>query len=241
MTHNNFLTASVAKNTAPDVAQRVSGQRSSLYPTELIDVWRSRGGTRIMQRPVLPQDACMIGELVIRLSPQSRRNRFHGAVNQLSQVDLHQMSCVDFKQHLAVVMTTFCQGSEQIIADARYVIKEGGDSAEFAVVVDDRWQGCGLGQRAMHTLIHAATAAGIRWLHGDVWAHNRPMLSLLQRLKFCCTPDRVDEDMVHAETALGQNERHANKLFFERLRLWLNSPLNHRQSGALVGGKDFYA
>ncbi len=241
MTHNPFSAASVAQHTDPDALHSASGWRNSQYPTELIDVWRSRSGTRITQRPVLPQDASLLGELVTRLSANSRRNRFHGAVNQLSSARLDQMSCVDFEQHLAFVMTTFFEGREQIIADARYFIDDGGRSAEFAVVVDDQWQGCGLGQHAMHTLINAATAAGIRWLRGDVLARNQPMLALLRRCKFCCTPDWADDDMVHAETVLGQTEKHADTLVFERLRQWLHSAMNPHHLGATVGRKGFYA
>jgi GNAT superfamily N-acetyltransferase len=93
---------------------------------------------------------------------------------------------------------------EQVIADARYVVDAHAvDSAEFALVVDDHWQRRGLGRRAVQALTSAAQQAGIRWLHGDVRARNVPMLSLMRRCSFSCTPDREDEDIVHAETSLG--------------------------------------
>ena len=45
------------------------------YPTLLIDTWHLRDGTRITQRPVLPQDGPLLGELMQRLSALAKRQR----------------------------------------------------------------------------------------------------------------------------------------------------------------------
>lgn len=211
------------------------------YPTGQIDVWRLRNGTRIMQRPVLPQDAALLGELVTRLSAQTRRNRFHGPVKELSITCLDQMSCVDHARHVAFVMTTFAQGREQIIADARYVVDDTGEGAEFAVLVDDSWQGFGLGQRAMDTLMQVATLAGLRWFHGEVLARNAPMLALMRRCNFCCTPDQDDDDLVHVETVLSHAGMAQQTLLIERLRGWLAARWSQRPLGAAMQVGGFYA
>ncbi|MEJ8857470.1 GNAT family protein [Variovorax robiniae] len=175
------------------------------YPTAFIDVWRLRDGTRLTLRPVLPQDAALLGNMVTRLSPTSRSNRFHGSIQGLPEVALNSMSCIDYARTMAFVIT--CEDEdrgEQVIADARYIVDaRAADSAEFAVMVADRWQRRGLGRRAMQALTIAAQQAGLRWLHGDVRARNVPMLSLMRRCSFSCTPDQEDEDLVHAETSLG--------------------------------------
>jgi RimJ/RimL family protein N-acetyltransferase len=194
------------------------------YPTQLIDVWHLRDGTRVTLRPVLPQDAPLLGDMLSRLSPTARRNRFHGAVNQFSITRLNQMTCVDYMRHFAFVITTEHHDREQVIADARFVIDDThpSDSAEFAIVVDDTWQRLGLGERAMRTLANTAAQLGVRWLHGDVLAHNRPMLALMNHCCFCCTPDLEDEGLVHAEFPVFSgaiNPRPVSTL--ARLRRWL--------------------
>lgn len=112
------------------------------HPTSLIDIWQLHCGTRVTMRPVLPQDSALLGELIGRLSSNSRRNRFHAAVNRLSAAQLRQMSCVDYQQHMALVITTAKHGQEQVIAEARYFVDEPGQGgiAQFAIMVDDRWQ-----------------------------------------------------------------------------------------------------
>jgi len=180
-------------------------EEDTRYPTAFIDVWRLRDGTRLTLRPVLPQDASLLGKMVTQLSPASRNNRFHGSIQGLSEVELKSMSHIDYARTMAFVITLEDGGrGEQVIADARYVVDAHAvDSAEFAVVVDDRWQRHGLGRRAVQALTIAARQAGLRWLYGDIRARNVPMLSLMRRCSFSCTPDREDDDIVHAETSLG--------------------------------------
>lgn len=193
------------------------------YPTALIDVWRLRDGSRITLRPVLPQDSHLLGDLISRLSPSARRNRFHGAVNEVPTQWLNSMTCVDHERHVAFVMTTTQNSHEQIIADARYFVNkdEQGDSAEFAVVVDESWQRRGLGVRAMQALASTAADAGIRWLQGDVLANNQSMLTLMRKCNFCCTPNLYDDDLVIAQTSVSTNFGYANSTLGARIRRWL--------------------
>ncbi len=160
-----------------------------------------KSGARVVMRPVKPEDDLMLNEMVERLSSKARYYRFHAGVHHLPSNQLHYLSCVDQKQHVAFVLTTKIDEREQIIADARYVVDKNAadDSAEFSIMVEDHWQRFGLAEHAMRTLIAAAAYRGLCWLHGDILAENCPMLALMKRLQFCCTPDILDENMVHAE------------------------------------------
>lgn len=62
-------------------------------PTEWIDVWQLRDRTRLTVRPVLPQDAPLLAEMVRRLLPDTRNQRFHGGLGQLPDEDSHA-SCM---------------------------------------------------------------------------------------------------------------------------------------------------
>lgn len=174
----------------------------SRYPADLIDTWHAPSGARFMLRPILPQDDEALGAFFERLSLSSRQRRFHAPVNGLAAAALVRMTRLDYRDHLAMVITTVEQGREVIVADARYALDEGGESAEFGLVVDDRWQRCGLGRRALRALIDAATGAGLAWLHGSVLHDNLPMLRLMADQCFACTPDREDEAVVHVELRL---------------------------------------
>ncbi len=173
------------------------------YPATLIDVWSLRDGTRMTLRPVLPQDSGLLGNMIQGLSRATRYNRFHGTVNALSADALRHMTSVDYRSHVAFVVTAFNREQERVVADARFVVDSSGEGAEFALVVDDRWQRLGLGERAMQALANAADRQGLSWLHGSVLSANTAMLGLMQHCQFFCAPDRNDERMVRVERSPG--------------------------------------
>ncbi|RYY81910.1 MAG: N-acetyltransferase [Comamonadaceae bacterium] len=187
----------------PQSAEPVRAAESYLmahYPTSLIDVRVLRDGRRLTLRPVLPQDNRLLAELINRLSDVSRSQRFPNAQQPASADELASLSCIDYRRHLALVVGIQENGRERLVAEARYRIDEDGHSAEFALVVDDEWQRCGIATWAMFALSRAAGAAGVSWLHCDMHADNEPMLALMRRCRFCCTVDRSDGAIVHAET-----------------------------------------
>lgn len=172
------------------------------YPATLIETITRSRARPLTLRPILPQDADLLARLVDGLTPVTRRNRFHGAI-RLSASHLQQMSALDYRNHLALVVTTEVDGSEQLIADARYVADPDGRGAEFALLVADGWQRQGVGAWAMQSLQRAATKAGLQWLHGDVLRGNLPMLSLMQRCGFALSAHAEVDQMVKAQWRLG--------------------------------------
>lgn len=174
------------------------------YPATLIDTRTSSDGRRYTLRPVLPQDDLLLVELVAGLSPAARRNRFFGAV-KLSLARVQQMCCVDYQQQLGLVVTTSVDGSERVVADARYVVDSDcdGSSAEFALMVDDQWRRRGLARWSLQVLQQAAVQAGLTWLHGEVRQGNASMLSLMQSCGFAASPDPEDDLVVKVQRRLG--------------------------------------
>nr|WP_315184556.1 GNAT family N-acetyltransferase [uncultured Albidiferax sp.] len=168
-------------------------------PDPAHDSWRLRDGTLLTLRPMQSQDGALLDALLERLSPRARHYRFHGGVNSRPAL----LELPERSGQVAFVLTAQRFEQIQIVAEARYALDDNAeDSAEFALVVDDRWQRRGLGERAMRALSNTAAHAGLHWLHGEVLADNRAMLGLMQRCHFCCTPDAEDPRLVHAESAL---------------------------------------
>ena len=175
----------------------------AFYATALIDIRTLPDGRRLLLRPVLPQDAPLLAGLVARLSTTGRRNRFHGAVDP-GAAQLQRMARAGNARDLAFVITTGRGATECVIADARYCVDADAQGAEFALVVDERWQRLGLGGWAMHTLAETAQAAGLTWLHGEVLCDNAPMRALMQRYGLSWTPDPEDDRLVQVQLRLGR-------------------------------------
>jgi RimJ/RimL family protein N-acetyltransferase len=178
-----------------------AGHALAHYATALIDVRTLPDGRRVLLRPVLPQDAPLLAGLVARLSATARRNRFHGAVDP-SAAQFQRMARPADAGDLALAITAGRGADEHVIADARYCVDADAQGAEFALVVDERWQRLGLGRWAMHTLGDAAQAAGLTWLHGEVLSGNAPMRALMQRCGLSWTPDPEDDRLAQVQLRL---------------------------------------
>jgi acetyltransferase len=176
------------------------------YPTALIERVQLADGRRLTIRPVLPQDAALHRAFVAGLSPVARYRRFHGPVNVLPESTLRYMTEVDYVAHMALIATTIDDLKGEIqIAEARWVRRapeEGDDVADFALVVDDRWQRAGLGSILLGMLADTAAAQGIRRLSGDVLADNEGMCRLLKHAGWRLTRERHDPRLVIAWLSL---------------------------------------
>jgi GNAT superfamily N-acetyltransferase len=171
----------------------------------LFQHWTLPDGTPLTLRPVQARDAQGLDTLVKGLTPRDRRLRFHGAVNALAPEQLRGMAEPDAARQLALVVLAHLPGRDALIADARCAIDVSRESAEFGLMVATGWRRLGVGVRAMAALRDAASNAGLRWLHGSVLADNAPMLALMQRCGFLCTPGRKDMSVVGVERLLDRD------------------------------------
>jgi len=179
------------------------------YPVALIDRVPLADGRSALVRPVLPQDRELQQAFVRGLSTTSRYRRFHSALSELPAATLDYLTQVDYASHLALLAETFDdEGREIQVAEARYVRRLGDDRdvADFAVVVDDAWQGQGLARYLLSALVTQARANRLRRLEGSVLADNAPMRALIRSLGWRIRQDPADARLVVACVALNETE-----------------------------------
>ena len=174
------------------IATRLSSSTSSISPTA--------GGDRASH----PTPGCGSAESFFRnLSDESRWNRFHRALHELPLNLLNQFTNVDYDTHLALLAEVFVDGSEVILGESRYVRGEDPTCAEFAVTVDDRWQGKGLGRLLLSLLEGRAAAEGIEMLFGRTLPGNVRMQALARKAGFEIVPDSNEPGTLRLEKRLG--------------------------------------
>ena len=146
-----------------------------------------RDGTRVFVRPIRAEDAAALQRLVGRSSDRSIELRFFGPLKELSDGMARRFADVDGEDRFALVALD-PQEPGEIVAVVRYARAEGTDGAEYAALIEDRFQGKGLGIGMTRSLIEAARENGIGHLHALVMRENRGMLHLLRSLDL---PERV--------------------------------------------------
>jgi acetyltransferase len=151
------------------------------------DSWPLLHAHSLTVRPLRPEDVDLLVRLGLGMTPESRHNRFLGAVRFTPQL-LERLLHVDFGRDLALVATVALEGREVPVGVVRYVRLADDATAEFAMTVADAWQGCGIGRLLLERLIGLARERAIRALVGDVLATNEPMLRLARAAGFAVHP-----------------------------------------------------
>jgi acetyltransferase len=150
------------------------------YPAELEGEVALRDGTRVTVRPMRPEDVELEKRFFDRLSERSRFQRFMQHLPQLPPKMLARFTQLDYDRELALVAVF----QNEFIAVGRYAPNLDGETAEFALVVADAWQGKGLGRILLARLREEARKAGYKALYGNIMHANREMLDLAKHLGF---------------------------------------------------------
>ncbi len=172
------------------------------YPAELVRTRYLFDGSEVLIRPIRAEDAAMEQDFVQHLSPESRYRRFMSTLNELPPGKLKYLTEVDYVRHLALVAVVRQGENEVEIGVARYVAGPSGTDCEFAIAIDDEWQGSGVAGILMLTLIDAARARGMQRMEAFILSTNDKMIKFARQLGFAVHRDPDDPGMVVAERGL---------------------------------------
>jgi len=120
-------------------------------------------------------EAAKYREHLLRLDPESRRNRFGGAVSDDFVRDFARLTFgLD-----TVVHGFFVDGVLRGVGELRPL--DAADEAEAAFSIEADWQSHGVGSALLERTILAARNRGIKLLHMSCLAHNRRMQQLARK------------------------------------------------------------
>ncbi|MGA7269608.1 MAG: GNAT family N-acetyltransferase [Acidimicrobiia bacterium] len=159
-------------------------------------------GTRVLIRPILPEDKERLAAGLARLSPESRYLRFHHGVGHLGEDELRYLTVIDYDDHFAWGAEATDDPSHPGVGVARYIReKPGSDRAEAAVVVADEYQGRGLGKLLLANLVETAWEHGIRTFVAYVAPANSKVMRLVRSAGGAVSHD---DGVVHVEIPLAE-------------------------------------
>jgi len=174
------------------------------YPGHLVRVQTLADGQQYELRPIRPEDGNALQHFVRGLSDRSRYFRFISTMNELTPRMLARYTQVDYHRELALLAVLRPQdarpGDEaptagRIIGVVRYLLNPDGETCEFAIAIDDAFQGRRLGTQLMQAIVEAARVKGLRRVEGFVLGENRGMLRLMKSVGFRIAMDPDDPTM----------------------------------------------
>ncbi|MBY8998356.1 MAG: GNAT family N-acetyltransferase [Candidatus Thorarchaeota archaeon] len=135
-------------------------------------------------RLIRPDDADRIKELFYDLSEESIYFRFLTPLKSLRRQTLQDFYNVDQARDISVVavIKSSKEGeTETIIGAGRYLLNRSTNEAEFAILVQDEYQGKGVGTYLLNHLMRIAKSKGIDAFIAYVHPQNQPMIRFIHK------------------------------------------------------------
>jgi len=162
------------------------------YPKEWERRTELRDGTKILVRPVRPEDEPLYGPFFAAVTQQDLRLRFFAPVKEFGHTFIARFTQIDYARAMAFIAIEESSGNMlgvvRLHADANY------ERGEYAILVRSDLKGRGLGYLLMQMIIEYARAEGLKIIEGQVLAENTAMLAMCRELGFSVSPDPSDPD-----------------------------------------------
>ncbi|MBM3738479.1 MAG: bifunctional acetate--CoA ligase family protein/GNAT family N-acetyltransferase [Acidobacteria bacterium] len=153
------------------------------YPRRYESMFTARNGEEILIRPIRPEDEPAIVKFHETLSDRSVYFRYLQMLNLTQRVAherLIRICFIDYDREMALVAER--DGAIQAVGRMRRTTSR--EDAEFALLVNDAFQGKGLGTAILSRLLDIARGEGIKRITADIHGENVPMLSIVRKLGF---------------------------------------------------------
>ncbi|MGH8123802.1 MAG: GNAT family N-acetyltransferase [Rudaea sp.] len=164
----------------------LAGDASNLHAQEKL-----RDGTTVLIRPIHGEDIELERRFINGLSPESRRFRFLGQLNEPTSEMLKRFTHPDPVRDVAFIALIADGPQKREIGVARYSANADGSACECAVTVSDEWHNKGLATLLMRHLIKIARERGIGGMYSIDAADNAAMSDLAAHMGF---ERKVDPD-----------------------------------------------
>jgi acetyltransferase len=157
-------------------------------------------GTRIFLRPLRPEDAPLLQDLLAHMSEEDRRLRFFAPIRELPEGLRRQLTQVDYKERIALLAFNADDGT--ILGVVRLAGLPQTKRAEFAVALRSDWKGRGLGWLLMQRMLDLAARLGFAEVFGYVLRDNQRMLEMCREMGFIAAPAPGDAESLIVRRAV---------------------------------------
>jgi acetyltransferase len=155
------------------------------YPNQYESDWMLRDGSPVLLRPMKPEDEPLVYDFLHhKCSENTLYFRYFKLIRKFTHEMLIRFTQNDYDREIGLMAIGQPPGPEVMMGVSRLVMDPERETAEFAVIVGDPYQGKGLGPKLVERIIDIAREQGVKLLTGEVLAENQPMLELVKRLGF---------------------------------------------------------
>jgi acetyltransferase len=154
------------------------------YPEEYTKSVKLKDGTRVLLRPIKPEDEPMWHSLLASCSQESLWFRFRYLFKQTTHDMATRFCFIDYDREIAIVAEVEEDDQRKLIGVGRLVANADHTDAEYAVLVADAYQGIGLGSLLTDYCLEICKSWGINTVLTETAPENQRMLGMFQRRGF---------------------------------------------------------
>jgi acetyltransferase len=176
------------------------------YPVQYVSKWTMKDGEQVTIRPIRPEDEPLVVDFHKKLSERTVYLRYFQPL-KLTQRTAHErltrICFIDYDREMALIVERKkADGTDEIIAVGRLSKIHGRPEAELAALVQDEFQGKGLGVELYRRLIQVARDQHMTKVHSDMLNENKWMQRLCKKLDFHLSAPALEDNLVLAEFML---------------------------------------
>jgi acetyltransferase len=149
------------------------------YPTHYVTTWEAKDGEIVTIRPIRPEDEPLMIEFHQTLSDSTVQHRYLGTLGLHERIAHERLTRICFNDYDCeiplVVDRKRLDGSHEIVGVGRLNKVHGLDEATVALVVNDAWQGKGLGTQLLKLLLEVGRREKLTRITGTMLPTNDRM------------------------------------------------------------------
>jgi acyl-CoA hydrolase/ribosomal protein S18 acetylase RimI-like enzyme len=151
------------------------------YPTEIASENTFKDRVRVRFRAIKPSDEEAMRRLFYRFSDKTIYRRYFYPIKTMPHDRMQEYVNIDYCKEMSIVALVGEPENANIIAEARYSKDDESCYGDFAVVVDEKYQGLGIATHLYEMLIRLAKERGLKGFTAEVMHSNKGMMKVFEK------------------------------------------------------------
>lgn len=172
------------------------------YPEMYVKHLQLKDGTKVLLRPIKPEDEPLWMAMLAACSKETIYSRFRYFFHWQSHQVAVRYCYIDYDREIAIVAEINGDQKKQLIGVGRLIADPDRETVEYAVLITDAWQNKELGSIITDHCLEVAKRWKMKKVVAQTTTDNKPMIAVFEKRDFSVTYGE-DDTTVEVERAIG--------------------------------------
>ena len=154
------------------------------YPEKYVKSTFLQDGTRVLLRPIKPEDEPLWLEMLGSCSRESLYSRFRYFFHWETHEVATRYCYIDYDREIAIVAEIIENGQRKLVGIGRLVADPDHETVEYAILIADAWQQKDLGNIITDFCLEVAESGKLKKIVAQTTTDNKRMISVFQKRGF---------------------------------------------------------